>query len=391
MLADGRGLYLKVGASGSKSWVFRYVGDGRQHDMGLGPYPDVTLAMAREKALEQRRLRLAGQDPMTERKRTRAQAQFAAATAVTFKDAAGRYIEGNRSGWRGEKQEAQWNASLRDYVFPTLGSLSVADIDTGLILRVLEPIWNTKVETASRVRGRIEAVLDWAGSRGYRSGDNPARWKGHLEHSLPKPGRVKGPQEARYHAALPYAEMPPFMAQLRQANSIAAAPLEFAILTAARAGEVMGATWSEIDLQNKVWTIPASRMKASREHRVPLSDAAMAVLERMKRRGNYVFPAGHGGRMEKWTAWRLLRRMGRDVTAHGFRSTFSQWAAEKTEYQFEVREMALAHSVGSNVERAYQRSDLFERRRALMDDWGKFCAQPTTGDVVPLRSTRARG
>jgi len=264
----------------------------------------------------------------------------------------------------------------------------VAEIGTGEVMRVLEPIWRSKVESASRLRGRIEMVLNYATSLGYRTGENPARWKGHLEHSLPKPSRVKAPAEDRRLAALPYSDIGEFMAKLRADTFLPARALEFAILTAARSGEVMGATWSEIDLEARTWTVPASRIKAGREHRVPLSDAAMALLQSMAeiRTGDLVFP-GRRGRMYKDSFPITLQRLGYGhITAHGFRSTFRDWAAEQTAYPREIAELALAHNVGTAVERAYQRSDLFDRRRRLMDDWAKFCAQPASGDVVPLRA-----
>jgi integrase len=384
--ADGRNLYLKVNASGSKSWVFRYRSGRKQTDLGLGPYPDVTLADAREKALALRRQRLDGRDPITERRANRQQAALERARTITFRQATQQYYAAHRDGWRSALHAQVWLQSMRDYTWPVIGDLPVQAVDTGLILRALRPVWSERTETAKRVRGRIEAVLDYAASLGYRQGDNPARWKGHLEHSLAKPSRV-APVE--HFAALPYAELPAFMPTIQ--NSIPGYALRFLILTAARAGEVIGATWDEIDLAERTWTIPAARMKASRDHRVPLSDAAMAIVQEMAgiRCNEYVFP-GQRGHLSRSTFGDMLRRMHRrDITVHGFRSTFSQWAAERTNYQFEVRELALAHNVGSAVERAYQRSDLFDRRRKLMDDWAKFCAQPATGDVVPLRAGTA--
>jgi integrase len=279
-----------------------------------------------------------------------------------------------------------WEASIETYVNPVIGTLPVAAIDLPLVMKVLEPIWTTTTETASRLRGRIEAVLGWATTRGYRQGDNPARWRGHLEKLLPKPGKVK---RVERFPALPYAGVSAFMAELRRQDSIGAHPLEFLILTAARTGEVTGARWDEISLAERLWTVPASRMKAGREHRVPLSDAAVAIVEQMAatRLNDYVFP-GSAGPLNHKALLRVLTRMGRsDITVHGMRSTFRDWAAERTNYPAEVAEMALAHTVGSAVEQAYRRSDLFERRRRLMDDWARFCHQlPAAGNVVTIRA-----
>jgi integrase len=375
LYADGKGLYLRVGPTGSKSWIYRYRVADRQHDLGLGPYPEIGLAGARERAMVQRRLRLNGHDPLTVRR----SAALDTVAAVTFAEAAERYIVAHAAGWRGGKNESQWRQSLTDYAIPTLGKLPVPVIDVGLVLKVIEPIWTEKPETASRVRGRIESILDWATARGYRSGENPARWRGHLENLLPARSKVR---KVEHHAALPFAEIGAFMAELRQQQGTAARALEFTILTGARSGEVLGARWDEFDLLAKVWIVPTGRMKAAKEHRVPLADAAIAALP--ERTGDIVFPGVKPGQPVNVTAlWKAIKRPG--LTVHGFRSTFSQWAAERTSYPFEVREMALAHTVGSTVERSYQRSDLFERRRRLMDDWARFCEAPAvTGNVVAI-------
>ena len=393
MYADGKGLYLRIGLTGSKSWVYRYQADGRRHDLGLGPYPDVSVAEARERASAQRRLRLDGEDPLTARRTGRHRASLEAAKAITFREAAEQYIRSHEAGWRNATHAAQWPASLSKYVYPTIGDLPVAGIDTGLVLRVLEPIWTTKAETASRIRGRIESVLDWTMAREYRSGENPARWRGHLQNLLPQPSKVR---RVEHHAALPYQQMAKFMTELRQHDGSTALALQFAILTAARTGEVVGARWEEIDFGERLWTIPASRIKAGREHRVPLSDAAIAVLDRMRqvRRGDYVFP-GRDSNSPVNTAglFHTLRRLNwPDVTVHGFRSTFRDWAAERTNYPAEVAEMALAHTVGSAVEQAYRRSDLFDRRRRLMDDWARWCsteAAEPSGTVVAIGAVEA--
>jgi integrase len=384
---DGGGLYLQVSESGAKSWVFRFKQDGKAREMGLGPVHTVSLAEARLKALDCRRARLDWRDPIEDRKTARAVARLDAAKAVTFQACAERYIAAHKTGWRNVKHAAQWTATLTRYVYPHIGSLPVQAIDVGLVLKAIEPIWAAKPETAGRVRGRIESILDWATARAYRQGENPARWRGHLENLLPRPSKVR---RVKHHAALPYPEIASFMAELRQQEGVAAQALEFAILTAARTGEVIGARWSELNLAEGLWTIPTERMKAGKEHRVPLSDAALAIVQTMVRirQGDFVFPGASPGRPPSNMALlMLLRRMGRaDLTAHGFRSTFRDWAAERTNFPAEVAEMALAHSVGDKVEAAYRRSDLFEKRRNLAEAWAKFCATPSgAGQVVPLR------
>jgi integrase len=384
---DGGGLFLQVSAGGSKSWVFRYKVDGKLREMGLGPVHTVGLADARQKALNCRKARLDGRDPIDERRASRMAAKLDAAKAMTFQACAERYIAAHKAGWRNPKHAAQWPATLGTYVYPVFGSLPVQAVDVGLVLKAIEPIWTTKPETAGRVRGRIESVLDWATARGYRRGENPARWRGHLENLLPKKGKVR---RVEHHAALPYAELAAFMTALRQQEGVAACALEFAILTAARTGEVIGARWEEINLAEKLWTIPAKRMKAGKEHRVPLSDAALAILEELAkvREADFVFPGGrHGRPISNMAMLMTLRRMGRgDLTAHGFRSSFRDWAAERTTFPAEVAEMALAHTLSDKVEAAYRRGDLFQKRRQLAEAWAKFCtAAPAAGQVVPIR------
>ena len=384
---DGGGLFLQVSVSGSKSWVFRFKEAGKLHEMGLGATHTIGLAEARERARECRRLRLDGIDPIEARKVARAQARLAAAKAVTFKNCAERYIATHQAGWRSLAHAAQWPSTLGRYVYPVFGSLPVQAIDVGLVLKALEPIWTAKPETAGRVRGRIESVLDWATSRGYRQGDNPARWRGHLENLLPTKSKVR---RVKHHAALPYAEIGEFIAQLKQQEGVAAQALEFTILTAGRTGEVIGSRWSEISLAERLWTIPAERMKAGKEHRVPLSDAARAILEQMQaiRQDDFVFPGGKTKRPISNMAMAMtLRRMGRDdLTVHGFRSTFRDWAAERTDVPREVAEMALAHAVGDKVEAAYRRGDLFEKRRQLMDAWSRFCTAPAGDETARMVS-----
>jgi integrase len=384
--ADGGGLYLQVtpaSAGTSKSWIYRYASAaGKERFMGLGSLDTVGLADAREKAADCRKLREQGKDPIDEREAQRGSAAVERAKAMTFDQCAEHYITVHRAGWRNPKHAAQWKSTLATYASPVFGNLPVGSIDVGLVIKVIEPIWATKPETASRVRGRIESVLDWAGSRGFRNADNPARWKGRLENLLPPRSKVRAVQ---HHAALPFTETDDFMHSLRERDAVAARALEFAVLTAARTGEVLGAKWTEIDLKSQVWTIPANRMKSGREHRVPLAEAAVAVLKRMLkiRENDYVFPGDRRATLSNMALLMLLRRMGRDdLTAHGFRSTFRDWAAECTHFPNEVVEMALAHAIGDKVEAAYRRGDLFEKRRKLMDAWAAYCESPAaTGQV----------
>jgi integrase len=390
MYADGGGLYLQV-TDGGASWIYRYMLRGRAREMGLGALALFGLSEARGKALDARRLCHAGVDPIEARHAERQQARLDAAKAVTFGQCAESYIKSHRAGWRSTKHAAQWEATLVKYAKPVIGALPVQAVDTALVLKVLEPIWTTKPETAGRVRGRIEVVLDWAKVRGCRTGDNPARWRGHLDKLLPARGKVR---KVEHHAALPYGELPGFLAALREQEGISARALEFTILTAARTGETIFARWSELDLLDKTWTIPAARMKAGREHRVPLSARALAILQEMQAHRHaddgFVFPGGKPGKpLSNMAFLRLLRRMKRDnLTAHGFRSSFKDWASDRTSFQNEIVEAALAHVVGSKVEQAYRRGDMFEKRRRLMQVWAEFCGQPA-GDraaVVPLRS-----
>lgn len=388
MHSDGGGLYLQVTENGARTWIFRFMLNRRAREMGLGPLHTINLAEARERARECRKLRLDGIDPIEARNGKKAEARLAAATAMTFRECAEAYIAAHKAGWKNPKHAAQWPATLGTYVYPVFGSLPVAAVDTGLVTKALEPIWTAKPETASRVRGRIESVLDWAKARGYRDGENPARWKGHLENLLAEKSKV---QRVKHHAALPYGEMGAFMASLRSQGGIGARALEFLILTAARTGEVIGARWDEFDLAQKVWIVPAERMKAGKEHRVPLSAAALAIVEAMQeaRESAFVFPGGKKGQpLSNMAMLKLLKRMGCDnLTAHGFRSTFRDWAAESTGFPSEVVEMALAHTVADKVEAAYRRGDLFLKRRQLMDAWATYCdAEVGAGNVVRLHA-----
>lgn len=370
MYADGGGLYLQVSRSGTKSWIFRFSMGGREREMGLGPFHTISLSDARLLAGEARKLKLQGTDPIEARRGERQAKRLDDARAISFKQAATSYIKANRAAWKSDKHAAQWEATLVAYADPVFGALPIASVDTGLVMKALEPIWSEKPETASRLRGRIESILDWATARGYRTGENPARWRGHLEKLLPARRKVRA---VEHHAALPYRDLPTFITDLRTQPGLGARALEFAILTAARTGEVIGATWSEIDLEEATWTIPKERMKAKREHRVFLSDAALAILNPLKEaaRSEHVFPGAKDGRpLSNMAMLKTLQRMKRtDLTTHGFRSTFRDWAAETTDYPSEVVEMALAHTVSNKVEAAYRRGDLFEKRKKLMRDW----------------------
>jgi integrase len=386
MHGDGHGLYLQVAEGGSKSWVLRYKVNGRPRHFGLGALHAVPLAQARIRAADARRLLLDGHDPIAARHAARAAARLANARTMTFDECAEAYIEAHRAGWKNAVHAAQWSSTLKMYVSPVFGSLPAQAIDTALVMRVIEPLWVKKPETAGRLRGRIESILDWARVRGYRTGENPARWKGHLDHLLPARNKVR---KVEHHAALPYAEMGDFMIDLRQVDSVPARALEFAILTAARTGEVIGATWSEVDFTNAVWTIPGERMKGGKAHRVPLSDAALALLKGRQAISSegYVFPGRNGGKpLSNMALLMMLRRMKRgDLTGHGFRSTFRVWCAEQTNFPSEVAEAALAHTVSDKVIAAYVRTTFFDRRRKLMQAWAQFTSQ-LRADVVPIRS-----
>lgn len=390
------GLGLQVAPTGARSWVLRVVVAGKRRELGLGGYPTVQLAAAREKARQARETISQGVDPAQAKSAARSALQAANARAVTFKTLAEQYIEAHEAGWKNSKHAAQWTSTLTQYAFPTLGSMMVADIDTPAVLRVLEAepekgkgtLWATRTETASRLRGRIEVILDYATTKGLREGPNPARWKGHLALTLPAKRKV-APVE--HHAALPVAEMPRFMRSLRAVEGMSARALEFAILTAARSGEVRGMQWTEVDLTAKVWTVPASRMKAGREHRVPLSDAAIAVLKGLDKRDGcaVVFPGKKGQPLSDMSMTVVMRRMKVDAVPHGMRSSFRDWVAECTGHPHEVAEMALAHAVGNAVEAAYRRGDLFAKRAAMMSDWAAFLAKPDVA-VVPISVTRPR-
>lgn len=393
--ADGGGLNLLVKRSGARSWVFRFMLDGKSHDLGLGAAagPDaISLAKARDLATALRLKVKAGVDPLAERQREAAEAIAAAQAAqiagITFRDVAEAYIAANEGSWRNIKHRQQWRNTLTTYVYPVIGDLPVANVFTAHVLQIVEPIWKDKPETASRIRGRIETVLDAAKARGYREGENPARWRGHIAQILPARAKLS----RGHHKAMPYAEMPAFMSALRAREAMAALALEFTILTATRTSEVLGAIWDEVDLTKAIWTIPAVRMKAGKEHRVPLSPRAIEILEATKPLGkDWLFPADRGGKLSSMAMSMLLRRMKLDCTVHGFRSAFRDWSAECTGYAHEVCEMALAHSIGNQAEAAYRRGDLFDKRRRLMADWAAYCASDgaTGASVTPIRGTVA--
>jgi integrase len=406
MHADGKGLYLHVSTAGAKSWIFRYMFRGAAREMGLGSLSTLPLAAARaERDKYRNQLKMERKDPLEARKAQAAQEALEQAKSITFKEAAEQYINSQRAGWKNAKHAAQWPNTLAAYAYPTLGQLSVQAIDTALVCKVLEQtvaaernypagsLWTARPETANRLRGRIEVILDWAKSRGLRDGENPARWRGHLEFQFPARSKVRA---IEHHAALPYAELPAFLVKLREQEGLAARALEFTILTAARTGETIGATWSEFNLADKIWTVPGARMKARKEHRVPLSGRALAILRGAAAIETSAEAFVFGGRkrgkaMSNMAMLALLGRMGcADLTVHGFRSAFRDWAAERTNFPSEVVEMALAHAVGDKVEAAYRRGDLFEKRRRLMAEWATFCNTPAKaaerGSVVQLHA-----
>ena len=389
--ADGGGLHLLVKPSGARSWVYRFMIAGRTRDVGLGAAGQggMSLADARDEAAALRLKVKAGTDPLAERERVAAQAlataQAAKVAGTTFRDVAATYIAANEGSWRNDKHRQQWGNTLASYVYPVMGELPVADIGTAHVLQILEPIWNGKAETASRVRGRIETILDSAKARGYRQGENPARWRGHLAQVLPARTRLS----RGHHKAIAYEEVPAFIGALRARAAVAALALEFTILTAACSGEVIGARWSEVDLAKATWTVPADRMKAAKEHRVPLSPRAVAILESLQPLGSeWLFPSAKGNNLSGMAMAMLMRCMKVDATVHGFRSGFRDWAAECTGYAHEVAEMALAHTIENKVERDYRRGDLFDKRRRLMDDWASFCGnlKAAGGSVTPIRA-----
>jgi len=374
-----------VKPSGSRAWLLRKQVGNKRRDFGLGGFPDVTLAEARQRARELRSMVAAGVDPAVERRAARAAMLAAQAGEVTFREAARQCHASLAQGFRNPKHRAQWFATVECYANPVIGDLPVHAVKLAHVVRILTTadLWTCKTETATRLRQRIESVLAWATVRGYRHGDNPARWKGHLDAVLPKPGSVSS---VTHHRALPIDAMPGFIADLRSRDGIAARALEFTILTACRSGEVRGTIWDEVDLDGRVWTVPAARMKARRDHRVPLSDRALAILKSVPRMDGcpYLFPAARGGRLSDMALTAVMRRMNVDAVPHGFRSTFRDWCAERTSTPHEVAEKALAHVITSAVERAYRRGDLLAKRVKLMNEWARFLDSPAPAAVAPI-------
>jgi integrase len=411
--ADGDGIYLLVKDTGARSWVFRFMLNGKARDIGLGPASGngaIKLADVREAAKALRTKVKAGIDPLTERQdkaaQERAKDQASKVAQISFKAVAEAYIAKNAPSWRNAKHRQQWVNTLEAYVYPVIGDLPVAEVDTPHVLHIIEPIWADKPETASRIRGRIEMILNFAKARKYRQGDNPARWSDNIKQILPARTRLS----RGHHTALHYDALPGFISELKTRQATAALALEFTILTACRSGEVLGATWDEIDFQKAVWIIPANRMKAAVEHHVPLTGRAIEILETVEplttadqyahgsvNRVNSdkltgpVFRGDRGGKLSGMAMSMLLRRMKSPVTVHGFRSTFRDWAAERTGYAHEVCEMALAHTIGNKAEAAYRRGNLFDKRRRLMDDWAAFCsgAHEPKAKVTPIRAVVA--
>lgn len=390
--ADGGGLYLQIGPTGNKAWLYRFMLAGTSREMGLGALNTVSLAEAREEANQCRKLVRSGVDPIEARRAGKLQGLIEASRVTSFRECSEKFIEAHKAGWKNAKHAAQWTSTLETYCMSVVGALPVSSIDTGHILQILEldNFWQDKTETASRLRGRIERILDWATVRAYRDGPNPARWRGHLDKTLPARTKV---QQVTHHAALHYSELPAFY-KVVDGDLAAGRALKFIILTVTRTNEALKAKWSEFDIPNKVWTIPAERMKAGREHKVPLTDAVLAILEvqHTNKLNDFVF-AGAKAKMplSNMTCLALLRRMERsDITVHGFRSTFRDWASEQTNFSREVSEMAMAHAIGDKVEAAYRRGDLLEKRRNLLAQWADYCGGKFTADVQPIAAARKR-
>lgn len=379
------GLYLYLNDAAGSSWVLRITVNEVREYMGLGSFPEVGLSEARSKAKEAKESFKQGINPKLQRKQLASELKAKQESLKTFAEAASAYIDAHGESWKSEKHRAQWRSTLETYVYPVFGDLYVKDVGQEQVMRVLEPIWKTKNETASRLRGRIESVLNWAKVRGYRAGDNPAAWKGHLDKLLPAPNKVA---KVKHHRAIPFAQMPEFMKALSTREGFSPRALEFAILCAARSGEVRGAVWSEIDLEARMWTVPAERMKAGKEHRVPLSSEALRLLKALPRieGSNYVFPGRQGGDLSDMSLSKVTRDMQVDAVPHGFRSTFRDWVGDATHYPRDLVEIALAHTLDSKTEAAYRRGDALEKRRHLMEDWAQFCKSDGTGTDATMRT-----
>jgi integrase len=388
-----QGLYLQITGAAGRSWIYRYQRDGKQRHMGLGSagLDGLTLEEAREEASKQRHLHRRRVDPLASRNAADLAGKIETARGTTFRECADRYIEAHKASWKNPIHRKQWSSTLEAYVYPVFGDLPVSEIDTVLVLKAVEPIWSTKSETASRVRGRIESILNWARARNYREGDNPARWRGHLDKLLPDKASVA---PVKHHAALPYGELHTLMSELRKRHSVSARALEFTILTAGRTNETIGALWTEFNLQDRLWTIPKERMKGRRgsrksDHVVPLSEPALALLAVQPTDGPFVFAGGKAGRgLSNAAMDQLLKGMGYGpdrATVHGFRSTFKDWCSDQTDYPNEMSEMALSHTVSDKVEAAYRRGNMLEKRRRLMADWAAFCAGSRhSATVLPM-------
>jgi len=391
---DSDGLYLRVskGSKSSKttasSWVFRYMLNRKAREMGLGSYPGVSLVTARKLAEEARSLKGRAIDPIEAREAARVAQRVEDARSITFRECAKTYLAAHQDKWKNAKHAKQWHATLEAHVMPTLGSLPVSDIDRALVIKVLEPIWTVIPETAARVRGRIEAILDWAEMRDYRSGVNPAAWKGKLDKVFPAKSTVRA---VKHHAALPYAELPSFFALLSEEDGTGAQALAFTILTVARTTEATCSQWPEVDMTGAVWTAPGERMKGGREHRVPLPAAAMKILRHQHKvtgGTGYIFPGLKPKKpLSNMAMLKVLERMGRDdLTVHGFRSTFRDYIEEQTAFPGSVAEAALAHVVGDETEAAYRRGDIFDKRKQLMNAWARYCTTPgQSGKVISIK------
>ena len=387
---DGGGLYLVIGRNGKKTWSYRFTLNARAREMGLGSLDDIPITYARDLAAEARLQVRQGKDPIQVREFKKQAEAIKAARRITFDECAQQYIETHAPSWKSKKHQEQWRNTLATYASPIIGKLPVQDVDTNLVIKILEPIWLTKTETASRVRMRIEAILDWAKVRNFRSGENSARWKGHLNNILPARSKV---QKAKHFKALDFREIPRFMAQLRAQEGVGALALQFTILTAARTTEVREATPDEFDLSNCLWIVPGERMKAGRPHTVPLSDSASQIVASMleSHQEQYIFPGGRpGSALSNGGLSSVLRRMGADITVHGFRSTFRDWTAERTNTPSWVAEKALAHVVADKVEAAYRRGELLDKRRILMAQWAQYC-ESKPGEVVKIGKASGGG
>jgi len=384
------GLFLNIKDSGARSWLLRVMVQGKRQHLGLGGYPVVSLEEAREEARRIRKFIRGGGDPLADKQKLRDAVRVGLAKRVTWDEAVEQFLDGKLKEFRNPKHQAQWRSTLKEYTSPLLGALPIDQIDNGHAVKVLQPIWSTKTVTATRVRQRAGKVIDWATVSGLRSGANPFQWTGNLEHVLPRPSKLR---KVEHHAALPWQDIGGFMAKLRERGGLGARALELAILTAARTGEVRGATWGEIDFAKKLWTIPAARMKAQKIHCVPLADAAVRLLKALPRskRSEYVFSGEDGEPLSDMTLLKVLRDMKLDVTTHGFRSCFKDWARSSTAYADEVSELALAHVNSDETRAAYARDELLPLRTKLMTEWSRYCATlRKKAEIVPIRSRRAK-